>query len=445
MGPSVALRSYKALLGGGDRALLVKASAGAFRCALALFDELELAAVCAYWETLVDVDPDGTIASLVLPLLSKQRTREAVMITGAEAERRPSAAAWYLHARALEHAQEPHEGAFQRAAELGEGALACAARCKQLEAMIARAAPFAEILAVAEAIDLSAATSPQKLLAARIRLALPSRFARAAALSALEELASDADPSVARRAMLAAAEHADAMEHDLSWVEADRVAAALALWSDDAQRAGALARLAARSRIAAEPDPDALIAEAVDLEPGYRRHLEHARALLAGYAFDSEPPRDNRELVLVDVCLRAVGELKQPNPRQAELTMRELLALRADDETPVPRAAWTVIRLALGQSAKNVALTALELLAALEPRCLVAPPRGWIAYALLARRWRATDLAEQLLRRAVSRGDEGAAAWLADSLAQRAWRAHQAGQGATALAILREARALAVA
>lgn len=441
MGPSVALRSYKALLGGEDRSVLVKAAAGAFRCALALHDERELVTVCAYWEAFVDLDAEGMVGSVVVPLLLKRRAREAAVLTRAEVERRPTASAWYLHARSVELAGEPHEAAFQRAAELGEGALACAARAKQLEAMLARSAPEAEILAVAEALDLTLATPPQKLLAARVRLAAPSRFARAAALSALEELASDPDPSLARQAMRAAAEHADAMDHELSWVEADRVAAALACWPDDEQRASALARLAARRRIALEDDRDARIAEATSLEVGYRRHLEHARATLAGYTVDGDPPRDNRELVLVDRCLRAIGELRRGDTREAELSMRELLGVAGG---PIPRALFTVVSLAVGQrGSKNVALTGLELLAELETCGSGPPPRGFTAYALLAASWRADELAERLLRRAAARGETGAGELLASSLARRAWRAHHAGDGAAALLILREARALA--
>jgi hypothetical protein len=275
-----------------------------------------------------------------------------------------------------------------------------------------------------------------------VRLRAASRFARAAALSALEELAAGSGP-IARSAMRAAAIHADNMAHDLTWVEADRVAAAIGNWPEEQERDAALARLQARRQIASEADPDAIIADAAGLEPGYQRHLERARATLAGYAFESDPPPTHRELVLAEKCLRAISELRHEQWRVAELTTRDLLQELQRDATALPRVAWVVARLTVSSEAKNVALTGLELIARLLQVAPFAPLDGFLPYAGAARKWRASHLTEALLRRAEKRGEPEARALLASELVRHARAAASGNERSTALSLLREAKSLA--
>ncbi len=445
MGPAVALRSYKALLGGADRSVLLRAAMGAFRCALAL-DELELATVCAYWETLIDVEAGEAIVELTVPLCARGRFAAALMLAAAESVRRPTAASLYLHARVLEASGRPSEEVYARAAALGEGSLRATAQSKQLEAMLARQAALEEQLAVADAIDLTAASPAARLLAATVRLRGSGRFTRAAALSTLAELASGPEPALARRAIRVAAEHADHLGGALSWVEGERVAAALEHWPDELERRSALARLGARRGLAAGEPPEAVLSEAAGLEPGYRRHLEQARALVAGYAIESDPPPDNRELVLVDRCLRAFAAIEHASFREAELLLRELCAELGRDAAVVPPPVWALIaraaRIAPGEGA-HVGGTAVELLETLERSDAGTPSQGWLSFADVARRLRASELEERLLVRATRRDETGAVARLVEHLVRRAWRAFGAGERAQALAVLRRARSLA--
>jgi hypothetical protein len=303
--------------------------------------------------------------------------------------------------------------------------------------MLAEGAGPEALLAVADEIDLHEASPAQRLIAAEVRLKATSRFARAAALSTLEELAAGGHGAVARRAILAAAEHADAMGFSLSWVEADRIAAALANWRSDPERHAALARLDARRRIAAEQDADAIIASASELAPGYRAHLEHARAVIAGEQFDGEAPADDEELVVAGRCLRAIALLREERWRDAELSLREL----SEGHRPPP-AAWVVIRCAAA-GPKGVRLAGLELLARMLDDGVSTPTEGFLAYAAAAHEMRAADLRERLLRAALRHGEPGAEELLVDDLTRRAREAASSGGRDRALSLLREALAIA--
>jgi hypothetical protein len=439
VGPSVALRSYKALLGGAERDVQLRAAEGAFRCALALRDELELAAVSAYWETLVDLAGADVVLQLVMPLLLKGRIEEALIITAAEVKRRPAARSLYLHARALEQAGRDHEDAFRRCAEQADGGLRVAARCKQLEAMIARGAPIEEQLEVADGIELDEATAPQKLLVARVRLSSESKFARAAALSVLTELAKGGDGALARRAVRLAARHADDAADELSWVEADRVAAALSCWESEPEREAALRRLSARRSISEGREPEAVIAELPDLESSYREHLERARAVIAGHVLEgvsSEPM-----LGVAERCFAALHAIGSENWEEAELSLR---ALSTDVSAPPPRAAWVVARLALADTPpKGVVLAGLALTQKLLELRATAPVEGYLPFAGAAHRHKATELTVALLRRALRRGDKGARELLVTVLTRRAREAVARGDRSAALNLLQEAKRVA--
>ncbi len=448
VGASVALRSYQALLRGGEHAVLLPATLGAFRCALTLRDERELSLVADTWQTMVDVDAMDAVSALVVPLLLTARASDAVTIAASEAKRRPTARSAYLYARALETACQPSEHAYAACAGLASGeelGIRAAALSKQLSAMMERGADATAQLAVAERIDLQVATPAQKLLAAGVRLGASSRFARAAALSALEELAASAEPVTAQAAMRATAEHADSMAQDLTWVEADRVAAALMHWPIQPEREAALARLAARRGIASHPGSDDRIVAAAELAPAHRSYLRRAQATLTEQHLAAPSPSPHREIALADRCLTIVFELGRQRWQAAEFSVRELIGELRDGGDNPPQAAWSVAHRCSSADAQGVVLAGLELTALLLKLTRTAPLGGFLLFAVAAREWQASRLTEALLRRAVERGEPSARSWLCGELTRRARAVLKQGDRSEALSLLREAKALAIA
>jgi hypothetical protein len=433
--PAVALRSYKALLAADDRSVVLPAALGALRCALALPDPAELEAMCAYWETLVQVAGWPAIRDQVKSLCAAGRLAEARLLASAEALRTHAPRAHYLRARVLELAGASGEAeqAFRTTAAFHAQApaIAAAARAWLIERLAARGAVAEELAAD---IDLSAARPRHRVTLARARLHAPSRFARAAALSVLEELARGADRDVARLAVQAAARHADDLGEALTWVEADRVEAALATWPDPAERAAAVARLASRRRREVAGDA---------LGPLQRDHLDRVRAALQGFSLGPASDNPDPEVELANLTFPAVAALVRGVPADALDALAVVASrLRARATGATPSAVWTVTLLALASGDGRAAKLGLELLALLLERASERPPRGFSAYAAPARAAGNPDLEVVALRRAAAAGEPDAASLLAAALIRRAWRAAARNLRDEALALFHEARKL---
>jgi hypothetical protein len=436
MGPRVALRSYKALFGQRDAAVVADAVRGALRCALALEDHEELCRVAEQWAALGNQAATSEATAQCRQLLRQGRGRAARILADAEVTRSGSGRAWYLAARVRDQTgdREGATKAFERAAQEGEGAIVVSARAALLERALHEPASAPPVDATEVAKEGSDA---QKLLAARALLRAASKFKRAAGLSILAEVA---EGPLRREAVALAAHHADGAGASLSWVEAERIDAVLSRWPDESAAAVARRRLAHRRALGSANDAvsrrEALCAALAD-ERGGLRHAELADAVAAGGELDPDVVAEAAGVPLsAAAALSAVHAIRRGLPDEA---VRPMAALKEDPgDGP---AAWVVAQLALAEP--TLVARARELVTALLAAPTVAsPPLGWSALADALERSGNAELAERALRRGAAAGDTAAKQHLAASLAERGWHAYEAGDHATAEERLGEAKRL---
>jgi hypothetical protein len=286
-----------------------------------------------------------------------------------------------------------------------------------------------------------------------------------AALDLLVEIARE-EPELARHAVMRAAHHAEGRE--LTEIEIDRVRTLLRMWPDERERRVALARLDASARPAAEeaaagaagrddervrallralPDAQDRRAALSRLEAARPAggpddeavaHREHALTVMAGAAPPPLPASASARRRVAHLALRAIAAVREGDAAAARL-LRELeTAARAHGAADVPL--WTAALAALGDASSRDAARSLaaSLLALPGP----GPRRGFLALATALDRAGDGDAAVRALRRAVARGEPGAAEVLADRLVRQGWDAHRRGDRDAALAALRAARSL---
>jgi hypothetical protein len=436
LGPAVALRSFKPLLGDRDARVRGAAALGTLRCALALGDRLELEAWCSFWQTQTDLPVGHAIVRHATELTLTPRLDHALMIAEAEETRRPSTRAHYLVARLLDGLGRSDDALarHRRVAEVAsvkEAAYAVASRVRLLEILLEQNATFAELAPIAEALEPGSLTPAQRLVAARAQLCADSAYTRAGALSTLAELARTADPAIARAAIATAARYADT-RRELSWVEVDRLGACIAHWPDEPGRELAQARLKARHDAAAGSH-----------EPAVQRYHDLARSLAAGTPVVFRPLEDDPDpaLRVAGAALNAMAALALGDCAAAATSFE---ALHPSHASPIPRALWSATLLAL--SAEDVRLRGWgrRLAEQLLARPGETPPRGFLPYARALKAAGADETAIAAYR-AAAWNHEPAAAELSAVLCRRGWDAASRGDALTAASLLRSAKGFGAA
>jgi hypothetical protein len=428
-GAAAALSSYRAVVrraaAGEARA---RALRGMLRAALAARDDAAVSEVADTWQSAGFGDHLPAVIHACKELARRGAHGLAAQLAAAEVARHRTARALYLLGRTAELA-----GDAPRAAEALADAAARAAREGAADVGAAARARAAELRArtpatgIPESLDVTGQDPRRALAVHAARLAAaPSRFARASALGALEELARAAlargDRPAAEGAILAAARHADATGDALTPLEADRVAAALRLWPAAGEADAALRRLRALSEIAAAAPGDArddAIVRAAEAAPEIAADVHRARA---------RPDA-------IDVA-------------------RVLAAAEAHAASPSP-AEWTAVRLGLGDATLLARAAGVARLAVAAARG--APPRGWLSLGRALAAAAEEETAVAALRRADAAREAGAAEALGHALLARAWRlagrsltvaartavGARAAERASAREALEEAKALA--
>ena len=271
-------------------------------------------------------------------------------------------------------------------------------------------------------LPLADAPRADRLAVAVAALASPGRYRRAAAIDVLDELSRGGD-EVARHALARAARHAETTP--LSPIESDRLRALF----EHRGHPEAIARIDALGRFGdgeASRIPDA------------DRAALRARAVLDGMSPGPRPEADGRGRVGW-VALAIVHACRERRVAEARARLREATDL-VDGGARVEAALWTAahVAIAASPSAARALTTALLDRGIGEP-----PPRG---FGALADAWLAAgahDEGVRLLRRAARLREPGSRRRLASHLRTEGWRAAAEGRRDDAIALLREAKALA--
>ncbi|MEM1034788.1 MAG: hypothetical protein AAF928_22100 [Myxococcota bacterium] len=458
LGPAAGLRAYRRLYRARDHQTRADAVREAVRCADLIADDRAIAEAARTWRSLRG--PHRGMLAIAVGLAQAGRLEAAITLAEAEAFRRRDGRGDYLLGRLLRLAGRREEmwAAFARATRDsddprvattvavlrladGEGPAGIVAEDRTFppEAPGPLVAPWA--LALAREVELSSCSPVQRLAVLRVRLDADNPYVRARALASLAELAA-ADGAVGRRAMHVAAQHADRMGAALSWVEANRIEAALAHHRDETAAGEARAALAVL-RATSEHRGDALARAWLRCVAGGEDYLEAAEAVVAGV--DTVWPRRTLGASAPDWLKAAFDALAVVSGLQAHRTSEVRERLGAWSEASLSRGpalapVWTAWQMAarsrdpairgFGRDGLRRALTAGT----------SAPPRGYRALVGLLTRGRDGRARVLTWRRAALRGEPGAAEGLSGALVAAGWEAYADGNRELAAVRLREGR-----
>lgn len=438
LGPTVGLRGYRKLLDHEDPRVRAAAALAAVRCARAIGDDAAIDAVAQSWRGLKAAH-EGMVA-VVLSLVEERHDRWAITLAEAEAARRDDGRGHYLLARVHHAAGRASEAllAFDDAAREGDDPrLATTAVVYRLAHGEQRAGAAA---ALARAANASAGSRSQRAWLAEAWLAAPSQFVRAKGLSLLEELVRVHD-EVGRWAMARVVRHADTAGPRLTWVEADRIAAALSHHPDEVARERAEAALSALRRLSSESTGEQARRSLIQSWPDGDSYLELVEALQCG--LDVYPETMNlgpgHPLHLATQALSTIAALRRGDGRAAS---RHLRAFDGMDSGWLPAPVWTAWQWAMTEGDAELRAAALRQLRQALSTAAAPPPRGYLSLVPALRR--AGDPAEvlEVVRRAAARGETDARAHLVRELTSLGWRAHAEGEPRRAATWLREAKLL---
>lgn len=457
-GPRAGLRAWKALaesaLEGETRG---KALLAALRCALTLAQVEELGRLTTLWESVSGGVWDAPIATLCVDLATAKLLPQAIALAEAEARRHRTARSLYCHARCLDVAGDVRAAAVFH--DVIERAEAEGAREIELLSRVRRAAILSrswqtmpEALEEARHVDLAQVPALARLAVARVLLASPSRFTRAGALGALDDIAQGEDTTLAARALTIAARWADDAGDALTSLEGDRL---LALFGrEKVVSLAPRAREAVRSLLQltqAKDEPSLLAAleESSSVEPALAPLHARARDILRGRfevvrdIVEGAPrePSKRRAFRLGEV-LDVVVAMRDRAPARAARSLR-FLAEAEEAGEHLPREVLGVAQVALGYGDHELRDLAVRLVAArLRRPTGGAPPRGFLHLADTLLALGMVELATTARRAAFVAREPGAAASLGTSLARSGWELAKAGSRLQAIAKLREAKAL---
>ena len=254
-GARAGIIAYKNLLQSATEETRAHAILGGIECAIDASDEHAAFTFAEQWVFVTQGSWERAVVSRLKLLGRKKYLRPAHVLAEIEHKRAPRPFIAYALARICEARDLDADAQIAWAScasfESAKDARAVVTRAALEIASLRARAPETQdaALVLARKIDASALRDLQKVHLACILLLSPSRFERASALSTLCDLARK-DPAVRATAIRRAAAHADRLGSALTPLEADRVAAAIAIWplekkprrcgralgSDDAER-----------------------------------------------------------------------------------------------------------------------------------------------------------------------------------------------------------------
>jgi hypothetical protein len=408
-GPRAALAAWRRLamqgLGPEGRAA---AAAHALRCAVAVGDTTTIETLTVLWSDMPAGRHFSSILAVCRALARGGKLRLASRLAAAEAEREPTALAKYLYARTLElegdaRCAEIAADAARRADEEGARTLAARARLRRAAWLARSHATLTRALEAAGEISTEHLGDRDRLVLADVLLRSPSRFARATAVDMLDRIGAGSDRELAARARGRALRLADDGWTRLTRLEADRLIA-----------------LAKRA-----PDAEAVLARlrAVIDGPPERGHRAPAA------------PLDDAGAAIAKLVLA----LREGRHADAVDALREA-SRRVEREGRASCASWSAAELALGSDEDIVRREAAAFARRLLDTTSI-PPRGFLTVSAALDAAGFGEPAELAARAAVAQREPGAAAALGALLRRRGW-AGAASHPASALAALREAKAL---
>ena len=444
VGPYVALASYKRLFAGPPE-VRAKAALGALRCAVALDDEREVVELCPVWQSASESDQSAT--PIVCELVRRQRPRAALVLASAEEARSGSVRAAYLR-RLVEGelaATIPSElvDGWRRvvaAAAKGEdAALHTHATAHLLRALFDRASQDptfalsrAELTTLGEDAKLGLASPAEQLLLLRARLFSTSRYHRASALSAVEELARRAEGPLRQDAVLLAARHFGALFTRLDAVEIDRIAATLKHWPDPRDQHLALAQLPAWVRLlaATRAGPGSpRLQQAIDDLAAHS--TEVARAVRVMRADDDAEPASRPLGTSAEETLAWLGvDASRALAREAQADAERIFqqALRSlSPEVGLPPALWLAATRALASGDAAVRRAAGAIVDQALSRTASMPPLPLVDIAGLLSSAGLSEAAGRALAEAGRWNEAGAGALLADETRRAEYEALRRG------------------
>ena len=464
-GPGPALRMWRRLASSSARAeLRGRAILGGLRCAIAVHDLDALRDLSQLWRSLENLDEslwDGVFAA------QKALARAglggwATELARSESMRARTGRGLYALARCLDVAGDPHAvAAFADALAVSEreGAAKLVNACRvRRAAWLARSADtLAAALDEAKRVRLEGVAPAERLVVARVLLRSPSRFARASAIGLLDDLVTSgtaagapaAAATLARRALVLAAHHADDMNDELTPLEADRLVALLSrepiakemIYVRDAVRA--IERLARAKEKKDDVEFEAALADAARTDAELAILHQRARDILRGRfeAYESSRTAAHPQWTALLDAVVAMRDEAWPRTAHALGLLAESLE-RAPGVERLPPHTWTVAQAALSTSDVEVRGVAARLVAAMMKTTAAAPPRGWLGLAHALAACGLDDLATTARRGAALAKETGAEEALALALTRKGWQLAQIGDSAQAIERLREARAL---
>ncbi len=461
VGPYVALASYKRLYAGPPE-IRAKAALGALRCAVALDDDAEIAAVSDVWRTAREAPQSAT--PYACRLLLRNKAGLAMRLAAAEEERSRAPRASYVRLRAEEQLGGPPapwrvdgwRALVARAQRDGDAAVATHASAHLLTTLFARAASDpaavlsrAELAALGEAASLDLARPTERITLLRARLFSVHRFHRGAALSALEEIARRHEGPLQVEAVAVAARHFSALFTRLDAIEIDRIAATLKHWPNETTRKIVLAQLPAWVRVIAalraspadvEPKLEAAIAGLSATSAEVARGLAHARADGELHGAASRPLGRSADEVLAWTGVDAVSAVDRDDGEAAERLFGQALAAIGPDVS-LPPALWVAAHRALLRAPPATQGAAATLIDQALCRTASVPHRPLVDIAAALSRVGRSDAAARALAEAGRWREPGAGPMLADEKRRGGYAALARGDRSAALALLTEARA----
>ena len=461
-GPSAGLKVWRRLASNAaSDELRGRAILGGMRCAIAVRDLGAIRDLSLLWQT-VESAHGAVWEALFSTCKDMARAGLGVCATDlacSEIKRARTVRGLYAYARCLDVAGDPKATAAfadALAAAETEGATRYVRVCRIRHAAWLSRSPETLTAAIEEAkrVDVAEASPAERLVVARILLRAPSRFARASAIGLLDDLVSAAGASggamtLARRALVLAARHADDMNDDLTPLEVDRLVALLSRepFTKELVRARtvvrAIDRLARAREKKSDVEMEGALADAAHVDPELEILHRRARDILGGRFEPHEASQTSSHpqwTALLDVVVAIRDEAW---PRAASALRR--LAELAERGQRLPPHVWTTAQAALGTSNDEVRAVAGRLVAAMMKSTTSSPPRGWLGLAHALAAVGMDELSTTARRSAAVANEPGAKEALSVTLARSGWQLALAGERSRAIERLREAKALAPA
>jgi hypothetical protein len=397
-GPRAGLRAWRALARERRDEADIRGQAliEALRCAAKLGDTDAVRELTREWESIQRGVWIASIVAITKTMARKELADEATALAAAESRRHRTARALYLWASCLE--LEPrrapiapdvvaraYRDAAERASNEGAQDIERAARARRLELLSRSWATLPEALSEAKAMELGPLSPAARLAVCRVLLLSPSRFVRAGALGALDDLVATGDEPIARAAL----------QEIARWVDEGGAASSLEL--------DRLAALFGRERAA--------------------RFAPAARSVIAELGRGDAAPTDPAPGI---DRLSVLHEMTSAEMRGERVTFDRLaLAERA-----------------LGAEESSVRSAAVAFWGAWLSRPRPGPPWGYLPLSNALAALGADAAAFEARRAAVARREPLADEMLGGLLAARGWKLAEAGAREEAIQVLREARAL---